>query len=328
MQKVFEVVVQGTEETRRSVSDVRNLLIDTPTGGHVRIGDVADVRINSNPIAIERDAVSRYLDVEANVSGRNLEDVAAEIESRLRESAFPLEYHAQVVTESTSREIGSVKMLLAAIAALFTALLLMQAGLMSWRLALLGLLSLPVALVGGALAALINGAELSLGALIGFLALFGLAARNGMVLLRHYQDLQRHEGIDFGSELVRRGAQERLGPIVTSASASAAAALVFVVLGTRPGLEIVHPMAVVMLGGLVTTVLLALFVLPALYMRFGGGAPALAPEEELLDEWTGVRPPRREPEPMPEREPEPVARAQAEAEEKDGGEPHGLPSPA
>ena len=328
-QKVFEVVVQGTEETRRSVSDVRNLLIDTPTGGHVRLGAVADVRIKNNPLAIERDAVSRYLDIEANVSGRSLGDVSGDIESRLQSSVFPLEYHAEVLTETTSSEIGGTMMLLTAIAALLAAFLLMQAAFMSWRLALLGIVSLPVALVGGVAAALINGADLSLGALIGFLGLFALAARNTLVLLRHFQDLERHGEEAFGTELIRRGASERLAPMITTASASAAVALVFVILGSRPGLEIASPMAVVILGGLVTTLLLALFVLPTLYLRFGGGVPALTPEEELLEEWTTRVPrPQRQPGPEPAPQPEPVTNAQAGAEDKDGGEPHGLPSPA
>jgi CzcA family heavy metal efflux pump len=298
-QKVFEVVVQGTADTRRSLADVRNLLIDTPAGGHARLGSVANVRIRNDPIAIERDSVSNYLDVEANVSGRGLDDVAADIESRLRDSVFPLEYHAEVLTQTTSSEIGSLRMLLAGIAAVVAALLLMQAAFTSWRLALLGLLSLPVALVGGAVAVLINGADLSLGALIGFLALVGLATRNSMVLIRHFQDLQRHERAPFGADLVRRGAGERLGPILTTAAATASAAVVFVILGSRPGLEIVSPMAAVILGGLVTTTLLSLFVLPTLYLRFGGRQPELSPEEAMLDDWLFAPPvteaQRREP---------------------------------
>jgi Cu/Ag efflux pump CusA len=217
---------------------------------------------------------------------------------------------------------------------LLAAFLLMQAAFMSWRLALVGILSLPVALVGGVLAALINGAELSLGALIGFLALFGLAARNGMVLIRHLQDLERDERVPFGPDLVRRGARDRLGPIVTTASAAAVAALVFVILGSRPGLEIMGPMAAVILGGLVTTTLLNLFVLPTLYLRFGGGQPDVTPEEAELDKW----PPRRRVE--AERRREPVGKAGTGAgatveaasaiEDEDGGEPsgQGLPSPA
>jgi Cu/Ag efflux pump CusA len=329
-QKVFEVVVQGTATTRRSIADVRNLLIDVPGGGHVRLGSVAEVRISETPISIDRDAVSRYVDVAANVSGRSLGDVGGDIESRLRESVFPLEYHAEVLTQTMSSEIGVTKMLLAAIVAVLGVLLLMQAAFMSWRLALLGVLTLPVALVGGVLAALINGAELSLGAAIGFLAVFALAARNTVTLIRHFEDLARRAGERFGKELVGRGAQERLAPVLTTASASAAAALVFVILGSRPGLEIVGPMAVVILGGLVTTTLLGLFVLPVLYLRFGGRKPEQAPEETeaLLEEWLYSRPATAP------KNPEAVKTADAAggsvaAGHKDGGEPGatGLPSP-
>jgi Cu/Ag efflux pump CusA len=198
-----------------------------------------------------------------------------------------------------------VTMLVAGIAVPIAALLLMQAAFMSWRLALLGLLSLPVALVGGVLAALINGAHLSLGALIGFLALLGLAARQGMVLIRHFQNLQRHERLPFGAALVRRGAGERLGPIVATAAAAGAAALVFVILGSRPGLEIVSPMAAVILGGLVTATFLNLFVLPTLYLRFGWRQPELSPDEAMMDDLVYARP-------APDaREREPVAPGEA-----------------
>jgi Cu/Ag efflux pump CusA len=142
-------------------------------------------------------------------------------------------------------------------------------------------------------AALIDGAELSLGSLIGFLALFGLATRTGVVLIRHLQDLGQ-EGESFGPELVERGARERLAPILTSAAATALVMLPFVIAGAMPGLEIVHPMAVVVLGGLVTATLLSLFVLPALYLRFGGRAATLSPEEELMQRWAGAEPARAE----------------------------------
>jgi Cu/Ag efflux pump CusA len=143
------------------------------------------------------------------------------------------------------------------------------------------------------LAALIAGAELSLGSFIGLLALFGLAARAGVVLIRRFQDLER-EGESFGPELVERGARERLTPILTSAAGIAVVMLPFVIAGARPGLEVVHPMAVVILGGLVTSTLLVLFVLPALYLRFGGRQPTVSPEEELMQRWVGAEPARAE----------------------------------
>jgi CzcA family heavy metal efflux pump len=288
-QKVFDVVVQGVPETRQSVSGVRNLLIDGSGGGHLRLGQVADVRVRPTPIVIERDAVSRRLDVVADVGGRDLGSVANEIESRLAGMAFPLEYHAEVLEETTGEEVGSTQMIAFAVAAALAAFLLLQAAFGSWGLAARAFLTLPVALVGGVLAALIAGAELSLGSLIGFLALLGLAARTSVLLIRRFQGRQE-EGETFGPELVERGARERLAPILTSAVATAVVMLPLIIAGDRPGLEVIHPMAVVILGGLVTSTLLALFVLPALYLRYGGGRPAVSPEEELMRRWAGAEP--------------------------------------
>jgi CzcA family heavy metal efflux pump len=280
-QKVFDVIVQGVPETRASVANVRNLLLERPEGGYVRLRQVADVRIAPTPTVIQRDAVTRRIDVEAGVSGRSVGAVASDVEARLADVKFPLEYHVAVLQHTTAEEIGTTRMLAFAIACAVAMLLLLQAAFRSWRLAALVFLTLPVALVGGVLAALIAGAELSLGSLIGLLALFTIAARHGVLLIRHLQDI-RHGGEAFGSWHVRRGARERLAPLLTTASAVALIALPFVVLGTRPGLEVVHPMAVVVLGGLVTALFLSLFVLPALYLQIGAGdRPWLARHEPL-----------------------------------------------
>ena len=284
-QKVFEVVVQGTPNTRRSVADIRNLMLDAPGGGRVRLGDIADVRVKDLPISIRRESVSRHLDIEADVSGRSLNSVASDIEGRLQSSVFPLEYHAEVLTQTTAAEINRGLIVGAAIAVAIAAFLLMHAALRSWRVAAVAFLTLPVALAGGALAGAIDG-EFSLASLLGFLAVLGLAARQVLVSLHHLQDLERHEGEAFGPGLVQRGVEERLGPILASATGIALVALVFVILGSRPGLEILNPMAWVILGGVVTTTLVTLFVLPALYLRFGGGQPTLSPEEELME--TGI----------------------------------------
>jgi CzcA family heavy metal efflux pump len=290
-QKVFEVIVKGTPETRRSVAGVRDLLIDKPGGGHVRLGDVADVRVVPTPAVIKRDAVSRYLDVEADVSGRSVGDVANDIENRLADLRLPLEYHAEVLQETTGKEINSGRMLAFSLGCAIAIFLLLQAGFGGWRLAVLAFATVPVAFAGGMVAALIAGAELSLGSLIGFLALFGIATRSGLLLIRHYQRLERDGGEQFGPDLVRRGSRERLAAIATTAVGLALVALPFVIMGSRPGLEVVHPMAVVILGGLVTTTFLSLFVLPSMYLRFGRPAePGLAPEDELMHRWAGVAP--------------------------------------
>jgi CzcA family heavy metal efflux pump len=290
-QRVFDVVVQGTPETRSSIDAVRNLLIDRPGGGHVRLGQVADVRIGETPSSINRDAVSRRIDIVANVDG-DAAGVAGDVEAALADMSFPLEYHAEVVTRTTTDEIGAGRILAVAIMAAIAAFFLLQAAFRSWRLAALAFLTLPVALVGGVLAALIAGAELSLGALAGLLAVFGLAARNGVLLIRGFQDLERDEAEVFGPGLVGRGARDRLAPVVTTAVALVAIALPFVILGGRPGLEVVAPMAAVVLGGVVTSTLLALFVLPALYLRFAAGGRRVPEpeEEELFSPWAVARP--------------------------------------
>lgn len=288
-QKVFDVIVQGVPDTRTSAQSVQRLLIDRPDGGHMRLGQVADVRVTRAPIAIERDAVSRRLDVVADVSGRSIGSVKGEIEQRLAGLNFPLEHHAEVLGQTTGQEIDTRQIVAFAVASAIAAMLLLQAAFGSWRLAALTLLCLPVALAGGVPAALVAGAELTLGALIGFLALFGLAARTAVLLIRRFQDLER-EDENRGPRLVARGAEERLGPIVTSAVAIAGVMLPFVIAGGETGLEIVHPMAAVVLGGQVSSLLLSLFVLPALYLRLAGEPVAVSPEEALLRRWAGVEP--------------------------------------
>ena len=196
-----------------------------------------------------------------------------------------------MLQQTTGGEINTGRMLAFALGCAFAIFLLLQAGFGGWRLAVLAFVTLPVALSGGAVAALIDGSELSLGSLIGFLALLGIAARTGLVLVRRFQDLEHAEGRAGDAQLVSRGARERLGPIMTTTAALALFALPFVIMGSGPGLEVVHPMAVVLLGGLVTTTFLSLFVLPSLYLRYGAGHELrAAPDEDLLYRWAGVEP--------------------------------------
>jgi Cu/Ag efflux pump CusA len=291
-QKVFDVLVVGVPATRRSVADVRNLLIDRPEGGHVRLGQVADVRIQQTPVAIDREAVSRHLDVTADVRGRSVGDVAGDVRTRIAGLSFPLEYHAEVLEETTGEEIGGLGILAFALVGAIATFLLFQAAFRSWGVAAMAFALLPVSLVGGVLAALIARAELSLGSLIGFLALFGIAARTSLLSLRYLQGVGGDNSPGFGAALVRRRAQARLGPIATTATALALLALPLIVLGTRPGLELLHPMAVVLLGGIVSTTFVSLFLLPALYPRVGGAPRAdLDRETVRVTQFSGTEPP-------------------------------------
>jgi Cu/Ag efflux pump CusA len=268
-QKVFDVVVWGAPETRNSLTNIGKLLIDRPDGGHVRLEEVADIRIAPVPTIIKRDAVSRFIDIGARVSGRDLGSVTADIKQRLQAVEFPPEFHAEVLGESIERQAALQRMIGVVVVALVGMFLLLQAAFGSWRLAAMFFLTLPTALAGGVLAALLGGGILSLGSLVGFFTVLGIAVRNGVLLIKHYQHLEQQEGAPFGSDLIMRGARERLAPIVLTACATALAVAPFVALGSIPGLEMVYPMALVILGGLITSLALNLFAMPALYLRFG-----------------------------------------------------------
>ncbi len=272
-QKVFDVVVWGAPESRRSLTNVRDLLIDTPNDGYVRLADVADVRVVPTPAVIQRDGVSRRIDVTADAAGRSVSSILSEVKERLSKEKFPLEYHAVVLGGYEERQAALWQPLFAALAAAIGIYLLLQARFQSWRLAALLFASLLVTLLGGALAMLAGGATVLLGSLAGCLAVLGIAARNGILLIDRYQRLEREEGEAFGSGLVLRGTRERLGPILTSATAIGFALLPMIVFGNIAGLEILHPIAVVILGGVVVSAVTSLFVIPALYLSFASPQP-------------------------------------------------------
>jgi Cu/Ag efflux pump CusA len=260
--------VWSVPEARNSPTAVERLPIDTPGGGRVRLADVADLRLAPTPNAIERELQSRRIDVGANVSGRDLGSVVADVEERLAAVELPRGYSAEVLGESTELNAAQDRLLVFGLAAAIAVLLLLQAAFGSLRLAILTFLLLPMALAGGVLAVWLGDGVLSLGSLVGFLTVFGIAARNGILMVSHFQHLERHEGEPFGPGLVLRGASERLAPILMTACAAGLALVPLAVAGSIPGHEIEHPMAIVILGGLVTATLLNLFVLPSLYLRF------------------------------------------------------------
>ena len=267
--RAYDVNVWSTPESRNSVSSVENMLLDTPGGGHVRLAEVADVRIAPAQSVIYRENNSRRIDVSANVKGRNLDAVMKDVNAKLAKVQFPLGYHAVVLGEYAERQAAQGRLFSFAIAAALGVLLLLMWSFGDLRLGVLAFLTLPSALVGGLLAAYFNGDVIALGSLVGSLTVFGIAARNMIMLISHYQHLERHEGEAFGPALGLRGAVERLSPILMTTLATGLALVPLVVTGNIPGHEIEHSLAIVVVGGLVTSTLLNLFVLPSLYLRFG-----------------------------------------------------------
>lgn len=235
----------------------------------MRLGDVATVRIAPAQSVIYRENDSRRIDVGAEVTGADLGAVMKEVNSRLAKIQLPLGYRAVVLGEYAERQAATTRLLLFGIGAALGVFLILLLSFENARLAILGFLTLPSALVGGVLAAYFTGGVVSLGSLIGFLTVFGIAARNKIMLINHYQHLERYEGMAFGPELALRGARERLSPILMTALATGLALVPLIVTGDIPGHEIEYPMAIVILGGLITSTLLNLFVVPSLYLTFG-----------------------------------------------------------
>lgn len=268
-QKVFDVVVRGTADTQRSLTSVRELLVESPNGKRVRLGDVADVRVAAKPAVIHRADVSRTIDITADVSGRSVAAATEDARAKLAAVAFPLEYHAEVLGDAAQARANTWRTASVSIAVAIGVFLLLQSAFRSWTLAALMVPALGLALSGGVLAAALGGRVLTVGSLLGLLAVFGVAARACVALVRHYQRLEEVDGMPSGPELVARGTREQLGPIVLTAVATAVLFLPLLFLGGIAGLEILQPMAVTVLGGLITTTFLTLVVVPLIYLGFG-----------------------------------------------------------
>ncbi|KWE58252.1 acriflavin resistance protein [Burkholderia ubonensis] len=270
-QKIFEVVVWGAPETRQSLTNLQELWVEKSDRHHARLGDVADVSIVPVPTVIRHERIAPYVDVVANVSGRDAGSVTREVDARLKKIAFPLEYHPEVLGEYAERSAAQRRMLGVAAAAMIGIFLLLQACFRSWRLAWVAWLALPASLVGGVLATALAGGVISLGSIVGFLAVLGIAARNAVMLIKHYQHLEAQPEQPSGLDLVARGAREQLLLILASSAAIIAALLPMVLFGAVPGLEIAQPMAIVVIGGLLASTLITLFVMPVLYLLAGRG---------------------------------------------------------
>ena len=202
----------------------------------------------------------------------NLSSVAGEVKALIaadEKSGLPAGYTLSLQGEIVEREAAQQRLILYGIGALIVILLLLQAAFRTWRLAWMLLLTLPMALVGGVLVAWGALGTITLGALVGFFTVLGIAARNGILLIAHFKFLEEEEHVPFGRDLIIKGASDRLAPILMTALATALALVPLVINGDRPGQEIEYPMAIVILGGLLTSTLLNLFILPALYLAFG-----------------------------------------------------------
>lgn len=267
-QRLIDVVLWSKEETRDSISKLGSIMVDTVMGGKVPLSDVADIKVVGTPNIIQHENSSRKIDISCNAHGRDLGSVAKDIEARLKTLDLGQGYHAEVMGEYVVRQESQRRLMLLSLLSLVGILIVLFTDFKSVRLTILVFVSLPFALIGGVAAAFLSGGVLSLGSLVGFVTVLGIAARNGVMLISHYRHMEEVEGDRFGEEMIIKGSQERLVPILMTASATALALLPIIVGGNIPGHEIEYPMAMIIVGGLFTSTLLNLFVMPVLSLHY------------------------------------------------------------
>ena len=268
-QRTYDVLVRFDDSVRQSAETIGNTLIDTPTGANVPIGQVAQVRVDQGPNTINRENVQRRIIVQANVADRDLGSVIEDVRTAItRKVQLPQGYFVQYGGQFESQETASRQILLLSIVAIAGIFLLLYIALQSVRSAVLVMANLPLALIGGVVMVFISGGTLSIASLVGFITLFGIATRNGIMLISHYSHLMTEEGVGFRQAIVQ-GSMERLSPILMTALVTGVG-LIPLALGVGdPGKEIQQPMAVVILGGIFTSTFLNMIVIPALYLKYG-----------------------------------------------------------
>jgi Cu/Ag efflux pump CusA len=271
-QAIFDVVIWGGPQTRSNVESMESMLVHTPDGDTVRLGDVATVDIAPTPTVIEHDGVQRSLDVTAEVRGRSAADVAADATERLRQMTFEEEYRAEVLGDAVEQADAQRNLLYAVIAASVLVFLLLQAASNSWRGAAALFVAAPLAGSGALLAGYVLGGSWSAPVLAAAAVVVLLAIRQSLVLIRRAQRLLDEAGIGPAAAL-SRAASEQAPPVVITALVTAAAFLPAAVLGNMAGLEILAPFAVALIAGLITSVAVVLFLVPALFAATGGLRP-------------------------------------------------------
>ncbi|WP_337884427.1 efflux RND transporter permease subunit [Fischerella thermalis] len=266
-QQTFDMVVWLQEKYRNNIEVIRDLLVDTPNGQKIPLAQVAKIDYGTGPNTINRENVSRYIVVSSNVAGRDLGSVIKEIRDKVKQEVqLPSGYYIEYGGQFEAQE-GATKTLLWAGGLAFVAIaVLLYFAVKSIPATIMILINLPLALVGGVISIALTGGILSVASMVGFITLFGVAARNGLLLVENY-----NSGLAEGQPLrqvLMKGSMERLVAILMTALSSALG-MVPLVIGSGAGKEILQPLAVVVLGGLFTSTALTLLVLPALYVQFG-----------------------------------------------------------
>ena len=264
--KSFNLTVRLRDDLRDQASKIGNLMIDTGDGRQVPLSYVSDIRSSMGPNSISRENVKRKIVISANVADRDLRSVVTDIQARIdADIKLPEGYHVEYGGQFESEQAASRTLLLTSLMSIVVIFLLLYHEFRSVRESAVILINLPLALIGGVFALLLTTGEVSIPAIIGFISLFGIATRNGMLLISHYNHLQREEGYSLHDSIIR-GSLDRLNPILMTALSSALALIPLALGGDLPGNEIQSPMAKVILGGLLTSTFLNGFIIPIVYL--------------------------------------------------------------
>lgn len=276
-QATYDLVLRYDPAARGNLEAVRATLITTSDGARLPLSALADIRNERAPYSISRENVQRKMVVMANVAGRDLASVVADIRAQVAADVkLPAGYHVEYGGQFESAEAASRTLLLLGIGVTVGIFLLLFIAFRTARDALLVMLNLPLAMIGGVIGVFAAGGVLSVASIIGFITLFGIATRNGVMMISHIHHLVEHEGVRDAAEAVKRGAEERLVPILMTALAAGLALVPLALAAGEPGSEIQAPMAVVILCGLLSSTVLNMIVVPALYLRFGAIRQILA----------------------------------------------------
>lgn len=263
--KAFNLVVRADEDNRGSMERIKDLMIDDGQGRKIPLSYVADVVSAMGPNTINRENVKRKIVISANTSGRDLRSVVNDIQERVNEKIqLPEGYHIEYGGQFESEQAASRTLLLTSLMSIVVIFLLLYMQFHNAAQSGVILLNLPLALIGGVFALMLTTGEMSIPAIIGFISLFGIATRNGMLLISHYNTLREEQGMGLRESIVH-GSLDRLNPILMTALSSALALIPLALRGGLPGNEIQSPMAKVILGGLLTSTFLNAFIIPIVY---------------------------------------------------------------
>ena len=269
-QRRYDVIVRFDDESRGNLDALRSATIDTPQGSQIPVSAVADIERLPGPNQILRENTRRRIVVSSNVADRDLGSVVRDMQERIKAQVhLPEGYFIMFEGQFQAQQEATKRLTILSIFSLIAIFFLLLKALGDWRSALQVMINIPLALIGAILAMFLTGGVFSIATMVGFISLVGITSRNGIMMISHYLHLMREEGEDFTEHMVIRGSLERLVPVLMTALTAGLSLIPFVLAAGQPGKEILHPLAVVVLGGILTSTLLDQLVTPAVFYKFG-----------------------------------------------------------